>query len=330
LFLTSFMSLPNNSTILNSLRTKTNQLLAPWGLAFTRVPKRSWLWGKPVVSVPVGSFRIQIPTANPLSSHYLLEPHCISQLGRLTKLIRRKYPALHAIDVGANVGDTACIIKSAEDIPLICIEGDRFSFAFLQKNTAQFSHTSAYNLFLGEKTGLIQADLEKSGWNTTIKPGASLAAREVQLTSIDDFIGRQEACGTMKLFKVDTEGFDCPIIRGGREYIRQVSPVIVFEYNRENMDALGEKGLDTLAMLEQLGYSRIFFHDPVGRYLLSTTLDQRTLLRDLHEYADGRRGNICYYDLTLFHQHDHDLAEQFAQGEQAVRDASDHVRSPGD
>jgi FkbM family methyltransferase len=320
------MSLPNNSTILNSLRNQLNQLLAPSGLALTRVPRRGWLWGKPVVKVPVGSYQIEIPTTNPLSSHYLIEPHCISQLGRLAKIIRRKFPALRAIDVGANVGDTACIIKSAEDIPLICIEGDRFSFAFLQKNTAQFSHTSAYNLFLGEKTGLIQADLEKSGWNTTIKPGASPAAREVQLTSIDDFIGRQEAREAMKLLKVDTEGFDCPIIRGGREFIRQVSPVIVFEYNRENMDALGEKGLDTLAMLEQLGYSRIFLHDPVGRYLLSTTLDQRTLLQDLHEYADGRRGNICYYDVTLFHQSDNDLAEQYAQCEQAVRNASENAR----
>jgi FkbM family methyltransferase len=315
------MNSSDKHTLLHKIRNQANQLILPLGLALMRVPRRNWNWGRPVVNVPVGSYQIEIPTTNPLSSHYLGSPDCIGQLGRLTKIIRRKYPPMRAIDVGANVGDTACIMKSAEDIPLICIEGDPISFKFLKKNTEQFSDTSVHNLFLGENTGTIRAGIEKSGWNTTIKPGASDTSNEVQLTSIDDFIAGKEGRTSIKLFKIDTEGFDCPIIRGGRKFIAEVSPVIVFEYNRENMDAINERGLDTLAMLEQMGYSQIFFHDPSGRYLLSTTLDQRSLLADLHEYADGQRGQMCFYDITLFHKNDNDLAKLYEQGERSIRDA---------
>lgn len=276
------------------------------------------------MTVPIGSYHIEIPTTNPLSFHYLAEPNCNSQLGRLTRIVKRKYPQVCAIDVGANVGDTACVIKSAENIPLICIEGDQYSFAFLMKNTAQFANTYVYNMFLGEETSSIKAEVHKDGWNTTIKPGAGATASEIQLTSLDDFIEKHEQFEAMKLLKVDTEGFDFPIIRGGRGFIKKVAPVIAFEYNRGNMDAIHEKGLDTLEMLQLLGYSRIVFHDPTGRFLLSSTLDQRSLLKDLHEYADGQRGHICYYDITLFHGSDDDLAGQYVQGERYFRNAG-HV-----
>ncbi len=76
------------------------------------------------------------------------------------------------MDIGANVGDTACIIKSAEDIPLVCIEGEEFTFGFLKKNIAQFNNTTAHQLFLGEKSGVASVAFENTGWNLTLKPVA--------------------------------------------------------------------------------------------------------------------------------------------------------------
>src|ERR1035437_6917826 len=168
-----------------------NDLLSPGGIAISRTEKTPWKWGKSVAMARVGQYLIQVPTLNPVAWHYAHAPNFVGQLGRLTSLLKGKYADLAAIDVGANVGDTACIITSAAGIPLLCIEGDEFAFGFLQKNIAQFRNTTAHRLFLGEKTGVVPMDFEKAGWNLTLKPGTSPSSSSIKLTSLDDFLATQ-------------------------------------------------------------------------------------------------------------------------------------------
>jgi FkbM family methyltransferase len=308
--------------LLHRLRTAINWAATPLGFAIERIPKRKWHHENSILETKVGRFVIQIPGINPLSWHYDVYPEFGGQLGCLTSVVKKKYPQLAVIDVGANVGDTACIIKTAEDVPVLCIEGDDKTFIFLQKNLAQFQNTTAHKLFLGEKTGVIAAAVEKTGWNTTINPGTAQAKESIRVVRLDEFIVTQPAWENFKLLKIDTEGFDCAILRGSTNYLRQVSPVIFFEYNRENMDAIGEPGLDTLFGLAELGYSRIAFHDNAGRLVAATTLDDREVIKDLHGYADGKNAEIYYYDLTVFHERDTDLAMKFLEIERARRIAA--------
>ena len=307
--------------LLHHIAKAVNRALGPLGVAVSRSEKTPWNIGKKIADTQVGRFKIQVPTINPICRHYQLYPNWSSQLGRLTSILKGKYANLAAIDVGANVGDTACIIKSAEDIPLLCIEGDEFTFGFLQKNIAQFRNTSAHQLFLGEKTTTVSVDFEKAGWNTTLKLGSSSSAKAVKLTSLDDFLVSQPGIEAFKLLKIDTEWFDCSIIRGGSNFIQNVSPVITFEYNRGNMDAIGEPGLPTLSMLQGLGYSRIAFHDQDGRFLLSASMADTGLVQDLHDYADCVRGRTGYLDITVFQENDTDLAEAFVAHERTRRAA---------
>jgi FkbM family methyltransferase len=305
-------------TFFHRTRTLANKLFGPLGLAIVRVEPQAWFCSK-VMTTTVGRFSIQVPAINPISTHYSRHPDYMGQLGRLTSLLKKKYPRLAAIDIGANVGDTACIIKSAADIPLLCIEGDGFTFGFLEKNIRQFQNTAAHNFFLGEKTGGITAAFEKSGWNATIKPGKNPSSKKINILSLDDFLAKQPGVENFKLLKIDTEGFDCSIIRGGAKFIQQVHPIITFEYNRENMDAIGENGLTTLSMLAGFGYSHAIFHDANGRFMSSIKLSDQNLITDLHEYADGRKGGIYYYDITVFSEADSDVAYMFAEQERSFR-----------
>ena len=304
--------------LLHLIRKATNRVLQPIGLALERVDKQPWLRPK-IATARVGCYSIQMPGINPLVKCYSQFPDSIGQLGRLASLLKRKYPNLAAIDIGANVGDTACIIKSTADIPLLCIEGDDFSYGFLERNVKQFQNVSIHKLFLGEKSEAISAAFEKTGWNTTIKPGSDISAKKINVTSLDDFLANQPDAANYKLIKIDTEGFDCPIIRGGAKFIQQMHPVIAFEYNRDNMQAIGEKGLDTLSMLSNLGYSQVAFHDPCGRFFSAATMSDTAFIRDLHDYADGRHGAIYYFDLTVFHENDIDVARTFVEAERERR-----------
>jgi FkbM family methyltransferase len=305
-------------SLLNLLRNSATRMLSPLGLAVVRVEKQPWFRPR-IVTTRVGRYDIRIPAISPLPSIYQKNPLYSAYLGALAGLLKRKYPDLVGLDIGANVGDTACIIKSAADIPVLCIEGDDFCFGFLEENLRQFPNATAHKLFLGEKTGVLDVRTEKDGWNTTLIPGHPGSSKQVNLVSLDDFLASRPQATAIKLLKIDTEGFDCSIIRGARNFIRQVHPVITFEYNRDNMSALGEKGLDTLAMLAACGYDRVAFHDCYGRFFDDALLSDDKYIRNLHDYADGRHAAIYYFDLTLFHESDQEIAHAFVNDERARR-----------
>jgi FkbM family methyltransferase len=304
--------------LFNSLRLFTNKVLAPAGFAVQRVKKNN-PWGSAIVTTRIGRFSIRVPRTNQVSTEYQDNPCYMSELAELASLLKKKYPGLSAIDIGANVGDTACIIKTAVDIPLVCIEGNDYTFGLLEENIRQFQNVTAYKLFLGEKTGTMTATFEKAGWNTTIKPGQGDGAQTISLVSLDDFLATKPVASGCKLMKIDTEGFDCSIIRGAAKFLQQSRPALMFEYNRDNMEAIGEKGTDTLAMLRDLGYSQVIFHDCNGRFFTANALSDDALVGDLLDYADGKHGAIYYFDLTMFHREDTDVALEFIKAERARR-----------
>ena len=319
-------------SFLHRTRLFVNNLLSPFGLAINRVGKQPWKRFRArqraekearekvreleaALTIQVGRYSIQIPSQTPLSVWY---GHQALELGRLTMLVKKKFSFLAVVDIGANVGDTACIIKTAEEVPILCIEGDEYIFGFLQKNIAQFQNVTARKLFLGETTKKIRASFEKKGWNLTLKPNET-STQTVNLTRLDDFIFSEPGWQTFKLVKIDAEGFDCSIIRGATNFLREVHPVIHFEYNRENMDAIGEPGIDTLLLLSDLGYSQLAVHDPSGRFFCSTTLSEKNFIKDLHDYADSVHGGISHYDITAFYRSDSDLAAEFQEIERQER-----------
>ncbi len=305
--------------LFHRFKNALNWTLSPLGFALQRTRKVKWHLPNAIIPTRVGRYVIQVPGINPMYSYYESNPGFIGQLGLLTTLTRKKYSSLAVVDIGANVGDTACLIKTAEDVPVLCIEGDDKSFEFLQKNVIQLSNTTAHKLFLAEKTETITASLACAGWNTTILPGTAAATKSIKVMRFDDFIVTQPGGENYKLLKIDTEGFDCAIIRGATNFLRQVSPVIFFEYNRQSMELIGEPGLDTLFSLAELGYSIIAFHDAKGRFICSATLTEREKIKDLHDYADGKNSEIYYMDITVFHERDTDIARKYLEAERARR-----------
>jgi hypothetical protein len=83
----------------------------------------------------------------------------------------------------------------------------------------------------------------------------------------------------------------------------------------DNMKAINENGLNTILGLADLGYENALFFDDRGRYILTTTLNNKELIESLTNYADGKNGLIYYYNLCLFHAEDSDLASKIAEKE---------------
>lgn len=268
-----------------------------------------------VVPVQVGNYKILMPGNNPQISVYKYYPDSNSQLARLAKMILSKYNDANMIDVGANVGDTIAVVRSLSNIPIIAIEGDTFSYSFLQKNAVQFSDIIILNQFLGEVKKEMFVSMEKEGWNNTIIPDEK-GSRKLDLKTLDEvLIENKLENRNIKLLKIDTEGFDTIILRGCFETIRKHQPVIYLEYNGENMNKIGENGLNTLLSLKEHGYKTIHIYDCINNLLMVTSLDNTDTLHQLHLYAHKQKSMIPYYDICIFPQNDIDLSEKFHKSE---------------
>ncbi len=263
------------------------------------------------VAVRVGNFMIDMPGNNQHISLYKYHPDANKLQGILATHMAEKYPGMTTIDIGANVGDTIAVVKTAVDLPVIGIEGDPVSYQYLEKNTRQFTDTTIIKEFLGEKKQTIKVALEKTGWNATLIPTEN-QGQDISLKPLDDVLQENQLAGrNIKVLKIDTEGFDTIILRGADQLLAQHQPALFFEYNRANMEAINEDGLSTLFALEKQGYKKVIFFDNYGRYLITLPLSERALIKQLHYYSEDAVSQIGFFDLCLFHENDEDIAEKF-------------------
>jgi FkbM family methyltransferase len=271
-----------------------------------------------VEKVQIGDFEILMPGINAQISLYKYNPTANMQMGRLAQLVQNKYAKSTMIDIGANVGDTIAVVRCKTTMPIIAIEGDAFSFSFLQKNVAQFKEVITICEYLGEEKKAMQVTMEKEGWNNTIIPAAE-GNVVVNLKTVDDVIEENNLGKTdIKLLKIDTEGFDTIILRGCNKTIKQNNPVLYFEYNGENMNTIGENGFNTLMQLKHFGYNNIHIFDCIDNLILTTTLNDTSTLQQLHNYAYTKNTMIPYFDICIFHTNDDDLAKEFLNQEKQL------------
>jgi len=183
---------------------------------------------------------------------------------------------------------------------------------------------TAYQCFLGERTEVLQVVTTKAGWDATLIPlqsGAGMPAKPVSLLTLDDFVKQLAQKTSCKLLKIDIEGFDLRALRGAPELLANDKPTILFEFNHQNLTALGENGLDIFPYLAGLGYEQLLIYDGQGEFMLSCNTSDCALLADLDNYARKVAG-LFYYDICAFHRQDALLAAEFLAAERNRRVAS--------
>lgn len=273
---------------------------------------------KKEVFITVAGYKIKAPVINPLIITYKEINDFGNEIARIASSVYQKYPSSCFLDIGANIGDTVATIKSVTDAPIISIEGDDFTFYYLQENTKQFTNVTLFKNYLGEKEETITFTVAKKGWNSTLIPDKN-GSQQITLTTLDNLLEKNfSTIPQFKFLKLDTEGYDTIILRGSYRLLALTKPVLYFEYNQDNMAAINEEGLSTLSQLQNFGYETILFFDDKGRYILSTTLNQHQVISELNNYADGKHGLIYYYNLCIFHKEDADMAKQIIDGEKKI------------
>jgi FkbM family methyltransferase len=272
----------------------------------------------------VGGFEIKAPVDDPLYESYAAHPGYNSEIGRMASAICSRYPDMMAVDVGANIGDTAAIIRGACPAPIVCVEGDRALAGILAENVAQLGDVRLVHCYLDERREERPVNIAKAGWNSTLAPAvADAPGAVVAFSTLDDVIDDADHA-RIKLLKVDTEGYEKRVLRGARNLLRDGRPAVLFEHNRDALSCIEEDGTEIFSELRDLGYRSTLFWDNTGRFLLGTSLNETGMIADLHDYvayAGRSLGCIYYLDVCAFHEDDGNLAEQCLTAERVHRHA---------
>jgi len=264
--------------------------------------------GDPLIRYRLNGTEILLPLSHNLPVHRRSFPEYSSNIARIARHVESKYADLTFIDVGANVGDTVAILRSTGHFPILCIEGDDTFFHVLQQNVAQFQgDVYLEHAFVAEATGTFKGWVNAQGGTAHLVEDES-RREAIHAKALSDILKAHPRFAQSKMIKVDTDGFDCRILRSELALLCRLKPVIFFEYDPYFFGQCKDDGFTVFESLQSIGYETAIFYENTGEYLLTSKLENKLLIEDIHEFYSGRRGQR-YCDICVFHADDSDLCE---------------------
>jgi FkbM family methyltransferase len=118
---------------------------------------------------------------------------------------------------------------------------------------------SVHQVALSDKKGLGYLRLPKdTHWGLATLGGNPVRfkkydEREVELISLDGF-AEENHITQVDFIKIDTEGWELHVLEGGKELIRKNKPIMLIEWNKENMKQCHVVEEDLIKFLDEMGY----------------------------------------------------------------------------
>ena len=272
-------------------------------------------YGDPLVEIRVAGARLLAPLSHDLPIYQRNFAHYDTALPRLAQHLQAERGTLAAVDVGANIGDTAAALLAAPGTTVLAIEGDeRFSRLLRANAAANAAHwgdrLTAVHALLGERREVLAAAIDSCGGTGRLRP----ANRTMALRTLADVIDEHSAFRDAGLLKIDTDGFDIAILRGARPWLGATQPVLFFEYDPHFWRPVTPDGERLFGELAELGYGPLIAYDNFGWLLWSGTVHDRRRLEELEAWLSGR-DSLVYLDLCAFPARDALSHEHFRASE---------------
>ncbi len=180
------------------------------------------------------------------------------------------------VDVGANLGLYSVIAAKlvGNSGRVYAFEPCQASFARLQENVALngFTNVECFRLALSDTIAPLAMTISRDGfdaWNSAGHPTAGNSFGEEMVTSItwDEFAGEHDLIGKVAMMKIDVEGWESRVLRGGTYCLtRDDAPVVQVEFTDAAALSTGTSCTDLYRTLETFGY-QMFRYDARERRL---------------------------------------------------------------
>ena len=170
-----------------------------------------------------------------------------------------------ALDIGANVG-AVCLPLAARDAEarVIAIEPTAHGIKRLRRNIDLNPHLApriqVVNCFMGSTPSADSKQVAYPSWRLDSRGADSHAvhcgeAHQVTCPTLTiDSLASDLRLEKLDFIKIDTDGHELDILRGGRETLRRFRPSIVFEFCFYENEKRGYSFEDFAAFFRDLGY----------------------------------------------------------------------------
>lgn len=260
----------------------------------------------------VGRFELTLPNDHPLDEYQQRFRLYDMALGDIAQIVAHKYPDATAVDIGANIGDSAALICRDQNMPVLCIEPSPTFLPYLRRNLSLLSApTMIVPVLVGAQVSFapIEALQPRSG-TASLQIVSDPSITRVPIRPLGDILSEHPRFARPRLLKIDTDGSDFEILLSSVEILRATTPVLYFEYDPTFRIDGCSQAVALIESLLQTGYDRFLVYDNFGNMTELIQHDVVSRFQDLNRYLFshaffGRQ--IYYFDVCAVTRGDHDL-----------------------
>lgn len=156
-----------------------------------------------------------------------------------------------AVDVGSNIGNHSIFFAEVFK-KVYSIEPSYHSFRLLSMNLEPYPNAEALHCGLGDKAGeaVLSENIGNYGSASAIYNGNTGEGTSISLTTLDSVFSDVSEIG---LIKIDVEGMEYSVLKGGVETLRKHEPVLAFEQHESDFIG-GTFETPSTRLLKELGY----------------------------------------------------------------------------
>lgn len=189
-------------------------------------------------------------------------------IGGMNFIIESLRPGDTAFDVGAHKGAYLNLMRKCvgKQGTIVGFEPQLILFEYLSsvKKSLHWSNVRVEHLALSDREERLKLYIPANKIRKASSPGATLLSsksqqdtdriEEVDSQTLDQYIERNQLKPV--LLKIDVEGNELSVLKGGIEYIRTAKPKILVEIEARHVGK--EKAMETFEFFKDLGYSGKF------------------------------------------------------------------------
>ncbi len=253
-----------------------------------------------------GEMRITLPPGHRLDYYQKFYPSYDAPLLHLGQIISRQSEPARAIDIGANIGDSAAILKCAGITEVLCVEGNEHFLPYLHRNVADLSGVVVEPRYIAPIVGNNELSILTSRGTARLQDaGSNKSNTSLSFVSPSELLEKHETFRGFDILKLDTDGFDMDILDQFMTLAADSEAVILFECDPVLTSGGVSRIMKSISKLAAAGYSKCAVFDNYGIFVTSLKLDAADLLSDLLFYAaeSGKRGGaVSYFDVVAVTQ----------------------------
>ncbi len=167
------------------------------------------------------------------------------------------------LDVGGNIGTSALFYdKLNPRAKIYCFEPHTATFNRAKENLQLNNNINIrlLNQGLGDKQSelkLYEVNPNNPGMNRIIKGEHEFPYTVIDIDTVDHFM-EKENLQSLDFIKIDVEGFESAVLKGGVDSISKYKPVLFIELDDDNLRENDSSAREMITFINSMGYHKIY------------------------------------------------------------------------